>query len=151
MDQALATARSPLVGKRTFNDEYPPLRWRTVMLWGEAGRIKVIRIRRKHFLVRADVEQIIAEGGCQFVNRRERASSPEPSTPQCSLTSLLLRRKKCSSLSFSSRTSRRGSPPGVVVGGATGPVLMFDGRMNESWEINETHGEMGAGETQSSR
>lgn len=67
----MATTRSPLVGKRTFNDEYAPLRWRTVMLWGKAGRIKVVRIGRKCFLVRADVEQILAEGGCQFVNRRE--------------------------------------------------------------------------------
>ena len=35
---------------------------------------------------------------------------------------------------------------GLIVGGATGPVLMFDGRMNETWEINETHGESGGGE-----
>jgi hypothetical protein len=63
MDQALATARSPLVGKRTFNVEYAPLRWRTVMLWGKAGRIKVIRIGRKCFLVREDVEQIAIPSG----------------------------------------------------------------------------------------
>lgn len=35
---------------------------------------------------------------------------------------------------------------GLVIGGNAGPVLMFDGRMNESWDVNETHGDFGAGD-----
>jgi bifunctional DNA-binding transcriptional regulator/antitoxin component of YhaV-PrlF toxin-antitoxin module len=75
MDQAHAV-RSPLVAKDTFNVEYAPLKWRTVLGWEKDGIVKVIRIGRKCFLLRAELEQIIAEGGRQFANgwRRERAS-----------------------------------------------------------------------------
>lgn len=76
MDQALATTRSPIVGKETFDVEYHPLKLRTALGWEKDGLLKVVPIGRKCFLLRAEREQIIAEGGRQFRNgwRRERAS-----------------------------------------------------------------------------
>ena len=47
MNQALATPRSPILGKETFDVEYHPLKWRTVLGWEKDGRVKVIRIGRK--------------------------------------------------------------------------------------------------------
>ena len=66
MKEDMPVVRSPLVGKDTFNVEYAPLKWRTVMGWEKEGVVKVIRIGRKRFLLRAEIEQIIAEGGRQF-------------------------------------------------------------------------------------
>lgn len=75
MKEGMPVVRSPLVGKDTFGKEYAPLKWRTVIGWEKDGIVKVIRIGRKRFLLRAEIEQIIAEGGRQFANgwRRERA------------------------------------------------------------------------------
>jgi hypothetical protein len=76
MDHALATPRSPILGNETFDVEYHPLKWRTVLGWEKDGLVKVIRIGRKCFLLRAEIERIIAEGGRQFGNgwKRERTS-----------------------------------------------------------------------------
>lgn len=75
MEQAPATPRSTLVGRDSFNTEYAPLKWRTVLGWAKGGRVKVIRIGRKCFLIRAEIDQILAEGTHQVANgwRRERA------------------------------------------------------------------------------
>jgi hypothetical protein len=68
---------SPLVGKETFEEEYHPLKWKTVLSWEKDGIVTVVRIGRKCFLRREEIEDIIAKGGRQFAGgwrRRQPAS-----------------------------------------------------------------------------
>ena len=64
----MPAGQSPLVGKDDFEIDYHPLKWRTALGWEDDGLLKVIRIGRKCYLLREEIEQIIAEGGRQFAN-----------------------------------------------------------------------------------
>jgi hypothetical protein len=57
---------SPLMDKQTFETDYHPLRWKTALGWERDGIVKVIRIGRRCFLIRDDIEKLIAEGGKRF-------------------------------------------------------------------------------------
>lgn len=60
------TSRSPIIGKDTFETDYHPLKWKTALSWEKDGILTVIRIGRKCFLRREDIERMIADGGRQF-------------------------------------------------------------------------------------
>jgi hypothetical protein len=62
----MTTERSPLLDKETLETEYRPLKWRTMLDLERDGIVKVIRIGRRCFLLRPDIEQMIADGGRQF-------------------------------------------------------------------------------------
>lgn len=63
---AIIPSMSPLVGKESFERDYHPLKWKTVLSWKKDGIIRVIRIGRKCFLRRQDIEDLILDGGKQF-------------------------------------------------------------------------------------
>jgi hypothetical protein len=52
--------------KRAFETDYHPLRWRTALRWERDGIVRVVRIGRRCFLIRDEIESLIAEGGKQF-------------------------------------------------------------------------------------
>jgi hypothetical protein len=63
---ATMPSTSPLVDNRSFERDYHPLKWKTVMSWEKDGILRVIRIGRKRFLRRQDIEALIQDGGKQF-------------------------------------------------------------------------------------
>jgi hypothetical protein len=67
MTESLRTP-SRLMDRRVFESDYHPLRWKTALGWERDGIIRVVRIGRRCFLIREEIEKLIAEGGKQFAD-----------------------------------------------------------------------------------
>jgi hypothetical protein len=71
--QKVRSAQPPrLLDRERVEAEYG-LRWRTALSWAKDGLLKVIRIGRKCYFDREEIDRIIAEGGRRFAGgwRRE--------------------------------------------------------------------------------
>ena len=54
--------RGALLNKESFEREYHPLKWKTAMSWEKDGIVTVIRIGRKRFLKRDEIERLMVTG-----------------------------------------------------------------------------------------
>jgi hypothetical protein len=75
MEEAPTKDRSRLVEKQAFERDFHPLKWKTALSWEKDGIVKVIRIGRRCFLDREDLEKLVAAGGRQFAHGWRRAPS----------------------------------------------------------------------------
>ena len=59
----VSASRSPIVGKERFEADYHPLKWKTALSWEKDGILRVVRIGRKCYLLRAEIERLVVAGG----------------------------------------------------------------------------------------
>jgi hypothetical protein len=75
MEEMCDAARSRLLEKHAFERDYHPLKWKTALTWEKDGIVKFIRIGRRCFLDRGELEKLLSQGGRQFAHGWRRTPS----------------------------------------------------------------------------
>ncbi len=73
MEDVPVRSKSRLLEREEFEKDFYPLKWKTALTWERDGIVRVIRIGRRCFLDREDLEKLVAEGGRRFANGWRRA------------------------------------------------------------------------------
>jgi hypothetical protein len=65
-----------LLNRERLESQYG-VKWRTVLAWDRDGILRLVRLGRKCFIDREELERVIAEGGRQFAGgwRRQAPGS----------------------------------------------------------------------------